>query len=108
MVKRVYTTAEKFAYVEEFKESGMSRYQFIKEKGIPESTFRGWLKLDRTSTFGEIELKPAIEKISEAVPIVPKLRDGIVFEKEDMRIELKQGFDKELLKRIVEVLIDAN
>ena len=108
MMKKIYTLQEKLAYVEEFNESGISRKQFVREKGIPESTFRDWQKIDRNTVFGEINLKPSIEVIPETHPIVPKAREEIIFEKEDMRIELKEGFDKEFLRKIVEVLIDAN
>ena len=51
-----YSIAEKIAYVEEYKESGLSQYQFAKSKGIAPTTFNGWLKLERAMAFGEINL----------------------------------------------------
>ena len=101
-----YSKEEKIAYVEEFKSSGMSANEYSREKGIPATTFRGWLRLDRALEFGEIDLKSGeIEQISK---VVPPIRKTMVFAKEDIRIELKEGYDKELLRNIVEVLINAN
>lgn len=104
MVLREYTQAEKLAYVEEFKASGMSQKRFAKEKGIPDTTFRGWLKSDRALEFGEICLKPPATNYEPKEPV----RKTMVFAREDIRIELREGFDKQFLRKIVEVLINDN
>ncbi len=104
MALREYTQEEKLAYVEEFKTSGMSQKGFAKEKGIPDTTFRGWLKLDRALGFGEICLKPTATNYEVKEPI----RKTTIFAREDIRIELKEGFDKQFLRKIVEVLINDN
>lgn len=102
MSLRTYEKEEKIAYVEEFKSSGESIARFALEKGIPETTLRGWLKEDKDLTFGTIEIKPA-----NLVP--PKgFKSPTVFATENIRIELKEGFNKTFLKRIVEVLINDN
>lgn len=108
MVNKEYSKEEKLSYVESFKESGMSIAAYAREKGIPETTFRGWLRLDRAMTFGEIDIRPQFNEASNATfkPNQP-IRKTIVFAKDDIRIELKEGFDKELLKKIVEVFISA-
>ena len=107
MLSRKYSADEKLAYIEKFRKQKVSQAQFAKENNIPATTFGGWLKLERESIFGEINLKPAVTKQDE-LTVVPKVRDTIVIEKEDMKIELKKGFDKEFLRKIVEVLIYAN
>lgn len=108
MVVREYSKEEKMAYIEEFKASGMSQKRFAKEKGIPDTTLRGWLRLDRAMAFGEIDLKQPITHVTTTETVKQPIKKTMVFAKEDIRIELKEGFDKEFLKKIVEVLIDAN
>lgn len=99
MSVRTYEKEEKQAYVEEFKNSGETIARYALERGIPETTLRGWLKEDQELTFGAIEIKPS----KALLPRVSK--SATVFATENIRIELKENFDKELLKRIVEVLI---
>lgn len=101
---REYTQEEKLAYVEEFKASGMSQKRFAKEKGIPDTTFRGWLRLDRALGFGEISLKPTTTNYAAKEPV----RKTMIFARDDIRIELREGFDKQFLRKIVEVLINDN
>jgi len=102
---REYSKEEKLAYIEEFKLSGMSQTRFAREKGIPDTTFRGWVGLNKSSTFGEIDLTPSnVSNISQELE-QPKIKT-IVFAKDDIKIELKEGFDKQFLRKIVEVLIN--
>lgn len=104
---REYSKEEKLAYIEEFKSSGMSQTRFAREKGIPDTTFRGWVGLNKSSTFGEIDLtQPNVSNLSQELE-EPKV-ETIVFAKNDIRIELKEGFDKQFLRKIVEVLINDN
>ena len=102
MSVRTYEKEEKQAYIEEYKNSGKSLARYALEKGIPETTLRGWIKEDRELTFGSIELKPS------TAPLPRVTKSATVFATENIRIELKENFNKELLKRIVEVLINAN
>lgn len=96
-----YTREEKQAIVEEYKNSGKSLREFTEEKSIPPSTLQGWLKEDQNLTFGAIEVKAS-------APTLPRtIKPATIFATENMRIELKEGFDKELLKSIVGVLLDA-
>ena len=87
----------------------MSVSEYARDKGIPSTTLRGWLRLDRALAFGEIDLKPQFNEPSN-VPTRTNLpiKKTMVFAKDDIRIELKEGFDKELLRKIVEVLISVN
>jgi transposase-like protein len=99
---RTYEKEEKQAYVEDYKNSGERLGRYALEKGIPESTLRGWLKEDQDLTFGAIEIKPS------NTPLPRVAKSPTVFATENIRIELKENFDKELLKKIVEVLINDN
>ena len=101
---RGYSKEEKIAYVEEFKASGMNIAEYARTRNIPNTTLRGWLRLDKALAFGEINIRPQ----TNAVPPAPVVKKTMVFAKEDIRIELKEGFDKEFLRNIVEVLINAN
>lgn len=109
MVNKEYSKEEKNTYLEDFKESGMSVSEYAREKGIPTSTLRGWLRLDRALAFGEIDLKPQFNETSNSSSKLNQpIKKTMIFAKDDIRIELKEGFDKELLKKIVEVLIGVN
>ena len=102
-----YSIAEKIAYVEEYRESGLSQSQFAKTKGIAPTTFSGWLRLERALAFGEIDLnKSNITHVETTTNTkVINIKKSTIFVKDDIRIELKEGYDKELLKKIVEVLV---
>ena len=100
MAGRSYSEEEKMAYVEEYKKSDQLSTVYARENGIPESTFRAWLKEDRNLTFGAIEIKSSSGINSKAY------KSATVFASEDIRIELKEGFDKEFLRKIVESMIN--
>ena len=104
-----YNKNEKETYLKEFKESSLSLNKFVKEKGIPYTTFHGWMKAQNNLSFGELELKttkPKTEKTKTSSSNNNK--KPIIFTSEDIKIELKEDFNKEFLKKIVEVLIYAN
>ena len=98
---KVYSDEEKMAYVEDFKNSEKSPSQYATENGIPKTTFGGWLKEDEQFGFGEISTRPK----SQDVPKV--LKKMAVFTNETVRIELKEGFNKEFVLQIVQVLVNA-
>ena len=94
-----YTREEKQVIMEEYKSSGQSLREFAEGKGIPPSTLQGWIKEDKNLTFGAIEL-------NTTAPALPRtIKPATVFATENMRLELKEGFDKELLRSIVGVLL---
>ena len=82
----------------------MSIAEFAREKRLPASTLRSWLRLNQAMTFGEINLSQTTS-ITKTT-IVP--RKPIVFVNDTIKIELREGFNKDFLRRIVEVLIDDN
>ena len=101
MGTRIYEKQERQAHIENYKKSGESLARYALENGIPETTLRGWLKEDKELKFGAIE-------INSSVPPLPKIsKSPIVFATENIRIELKENFDKTLLRQIVEVLINV-
>ncbi len=109
MAGKVYTKQEKILIIDAFKSSGMSQNAFARAKEIPETTFKSWLRLDKALAFGEID----VSDIATSTTQVPKnnpitIKKSIIFAKDDIRIELKEGFDKELLKNITEVLMNVN
>lgn len=100
MSVQTYSEDEKKAVIEDYKKSGLGSTAYAKEIGIAESTLRGWIKEDRGMSFGAIEIKPSAT--------IPKAKNNtMVFVCENIRVELGEGFDKEFLKRIVEVLCNA-
>lgn len=99
MSLRTYEEEEKNAYVEEFKSSGETMARFALEHGIPEATFRGWVKEDKNLQFGAIEVKQSNPDIRRT------FKAPTIFATENIRIELKENFDKKLLRKIVEELL---
>ena len=75
--------------VEEFKSREISINEFEREKGISSTTFRGWLKQEREAGFGKIKLKPTeSNSIPKRIVKLP-----LKFANENIRIELKEGFN---------------
>ena len=100
MSVRSYEKEEKQAYVEDYRKSGETLAKYARENGIPQSTLKGWIKEEETLSFGAIEIK-------QSNTVIPKsTKSATVFVCENIRIELKEGFDKNFLRRIVEVLIN--
>ena len=89
---------EKREYLDRFKVSGKSKTIYARENGIPEATFRAWIKEQQYGMFGAVEINQQ-EQASQK-----QLVKSIIFCNENIRIELKEGYDKEYLKRIVEVI----
>ena len=90
-----YSSEEKRLYIEEYKRLDLSISAYVKQKNIPKSTFRDWLKkenTENTETFGELKF----EEIKE--PVFALATDKI-------KIELKDGYSKSLLQEILEVIL---
>lgn len=96
-IQNKYTMEEKEKTIEEFKTSNLSMREFLRIKGIPSSTFRGWLDKENKIRFGEINIG------NDDVRIPPP-RATTVFLNDTIRIELKDGYDKQFLKSILEVI----
>lgn len=103
--QRTYTEEEKMNYVADFKERGMSITEYAKEMDIPDTTFRDWVKVDRNLGFGKVNINKTFTSVAQSTDMPKK---PMVFVNENIRIELKQGFNKQFLKQIIEVLCNAN
>lgn len=95
---RIYQEEEKRTYLDEYKVSGKTQTEYARENDIPESTFRAWLKEENYADFGALELN------NEEREKVTRNAKRVIFANETIRIELREGFDKDYLKRIIEVL----
>ena len=93
---RKYTQEEKEKYLEEFENSSLSIKRYCRERIIPETTFRDWLKKREENKFGEISIVPRNSNIGTK-------NITIIIDK--MKIELEQGYNKQLLKSFMEVLV---
>lgn len=100
MSVRTYKDEEKQAYVEDYKNSGETIARYALEHGIPETTLRGWIKAEEEVHFGAIAIKPSSTTVAKST------KSATVFVCENIRIELKEGYSKTFLKKIVEVLIN--
>ena len=97
-VLRKYTDKERERYLAEYQNSDLTVSQFAREKGIPASTLKGWLNKETDIRFGELQ--------TEENTRTTMLRPNKVFITENIRIELKYGYNKEFLRKVVEVLME--
>lgn len=98
-----YSDFEKQSYLTAYKISGKSKTQYARENNIPEATFRAWVKEENSELFGAIDLNT--EAISNPVQIKESKKTTRFF-CENIKIELQENYDKTLLRKIVEVLIN--
>lgn len=91
-----FTYEQKVKYVEQFKNSGMSQEDFAKEIGVTRNTIKTWLEVDRVMEFGMIDLTETFIEDHKTI-----------FTSDKIRIELSKGFNRKLLKNIVEVLVNV-
>ena len=100
-MNRQYSEEDKILHVEEFKRAGQNIGEFTRANDIPESTFREWLKKDGDMEFGKIQINQSSTSAAKLT------RNTMIFVCENIRIELKENFNKDLLKQMVEVMINA-
>ena len=98
---RMYSDEEKRLHLDQYKVSGKSKTEYARDNDIPEATFRAWVKEENYFDFGMIETET-----NEEGKIVTKIVRPIIFANENIRIELREGYDKVFLRRIIEVLVD--
>ena len=97
-MSKKYSETEKVELVEKLRESKQSMTAFAKANNIPLSTISQWVRNERREEFGKLKIRPYVtEEISPS--------RAIVFSSEDIKIELKSNYDKEFLKKIMEVLV---
>lgn len=100
-MSKSYSEEEKRKHLDAFRVSGKSKTAYARGNNIPEATFRAWVKEEEHQTFGAIRINEEVPSISTKVK-----KQSTIFSSEDIRIELKEGFDKEFLRKVVEVLIN--
>ena len=98
-MSKIYEEEEKRMYLDAFSVSGKSKTAFARENNIPEATFRAWIKEDEYLTFGAIQLNNSEQPMKSR-------KQSTIFSCENIRIELREGFDRIFLRKIVEVLIN--
>ena len=97
---RTYSEEEKRVHLDKYKVSGKCKTEYARENDIPEATFRAWIKEENYADFGILEMNASEpEKVT-------KLVKPTIFANENIRIELREGYDKEFLKKIIEVLVN--
>ena len=97
---RNYSEEEKQEFLDKFKVSGKSKTEYARENGIPEATFRAWVKEEAYANYGVLDVS-----IAEQTPTKKVVRP-IIFANENIRIELREGFDNAFLRKMIEVLIN--
>lgn len=95
-----YSEEEKRLHLDRYEVSGKCKTEYARENNIPEATFRTWVKEATYANYGMVEVE---ESNTESDLRIVK---PIIFSDEKIRIELKQGYNKEFLKKIIEVLIN--
>ena len=55
-MSRNYSEKEKQEYLDKYKVIGKSKTIYARENGIPEATFRAWVKEEQYGMFGAIEI----------------------------------------------------
>lgn len=100
-MSRIYSEEEKRQYLDQYKVSGKTKTEYARSNDIPEATFRAWVKEEAYSNFGVLETS-----ITENDGASVKVVKPIIFASENIRIELREGFDKVFLRNIIEVLIN--
>ena len=96
---RIYSEEEKRTHLDKYKVCGKTKTEYARENDIPEATFRSWIKEETLSAYGLIEQTSGeTEKV--------KIEKTTIFTNDTIRIELREGYDKEFLRSIIEVLIN--
>lgn len=98
---RIYSDEEKRVHLDKYKVSGKCKTEYARENDIPEATFRAWIKEENISDFGMLEMNNVTD-----VEKTVKLVKPTIFANENIRIELREGYDKSFLRKIIEVLVN--
>lgn len=77
---------------------GLRIEDYAYQNSITEDNLRKWLQEDMESTFGKIN--------TDTLSLELNIEKTVVFKNSNIHIELREGFDREYLRKIVEVLIN--
>ncbi len=99
-----YSEEEKEKYVRGFKKCTLTLYDYAREMNIRPEELKQWLKEDNGSAlFGKIEMSDIVR-----TPVSTSTsRTAIKFESKNIKIELKENYDKVLLMNLMEVLLNV-
>ncbi len=99
-----FSEEEKEKYVRGFKNCTLPLYDYARKMKINPEDLKQWLKEDDGSAlFGKIEMSNIVGTPSSTLI----KRTAIKFESENIKIELKENYDKALLMNLMEVLINV-
>ena len=96
----IYSDEEKQKHLDQYRTSGKTKTEYARDNSIPEATFRAWVKDEMIATYGVLDFNSREPLVNTKVP------RPMIFSDDYIRIELRNGYDKQFLKRIVEVLIN--
>lgn len=99
-MSKIYSEEEKRTHLDRYKVSGKTKTEYARDNSLAEATFRSWVKEEKLATYGLIETETS-EDIQNSKIVKPT-----IFANKNIRIELREGYDRDFLKRIVEVLIN--
>ena len=95
-----YSEEEKKAHLEKWRNSGLSMSEYSRVNHISRNAFSRWITVEKAGNGGVIEFSPAID-------LGHINSDNLVtFENETIKIELKKNYNKDFLRKIVEVLVN--
>jgi len=93
-----YSTTERKAFLQEWKESGKSVEEYCREKNIRSTTFYGWTKRQKNNNQTEnqfVEVKPKQVKVKSSAMIIKK---------SDLKIHILSGAVTSDLKQLLKLL----
>ena len=105
-MEKHYDEGDKQKYVRGFKNCNQTLLEYCDKMQIRYDDMKSWLKeYKNLPAFGKIDVKAIAEK--ESTTVQQKVEDAapIKFETDTIKLELKPGYDKELLQQMMEVLV---
>ena len=102
MFESKYDEAQKSEWLSNFKKSNISVRCYSKEIGVPSATFRSWLAKEKSRTSNQFGIVNLVK--NNEVEIVGSSEISIKTEK--IKIELSKGYNKKMLKKLIEVITD--
>lgn len=99
-----FTMDQRYALMEEWKQSGKSVSQFCMNKNLKATTFHGWRKRYDRKTQSLIEVPVKMSK----EPNTPKIGAFIELQWKSYRIKLNRDFDSATLKKLIHTLEQCN
>lgn len=96
-----YTMNQRYAFLDEWKQSGKSVNQFCMDKNLKATTFHGWRKRYNQKT-------PSLIQVPMKMPLEPEAGSSIELQWKSYRIKLNRDFDSGTLKKLLQTLEQCN